>query len=235
MLLTLCACSSNESADSLDLETQYYNYAQQCISEGKTDEAKSVLEEGITNTGSEKLQNLLDELSGKKTDLTTVGSGAATGTGTTTATPSQADGTTSVPATTQTTASTTNSFSAYVGLWYSPVYRDGNGGYELNLEIQTKDDQVALVLKQYNIFYPSEGLVQIKKVISASEMKDNTLNLIYDDDGNGNAGTIEMLFIKDRILCCATSDGNGDEYTGFFFDGEFVTLVKEETAEDLFN
>ena len=47
MLLTLCACSSNESADSLDLETQYYNYAQQCISEGKTDEAKSVLEEVV--------------------------------------------------------------------------------------------------------------------------------------------------------------------------------------------
>jgi|GEM_PF-5300490 len=65
-------CSSQKvQNNNAEVEAQYYEYAQQCIEEGNVEEAIKALEEGIAATGSEKLQQLLDEINdGKNSEKT---------------------------------------------------------------------------------------------------------------------------------------------------------------------
>ena len=61
MVLSFCGCSAN-NYDATDLETKYYEYAQECIEKGDTETAIKALEEGVEKTGSEKLKELLNTL-----------------------------------------------------------------------------------------------------------------------------------------------------------------------------
>ena len=61
MVLSFCGCSANNN-DAPDLETKYYEYAQECIEKGDTETAIKALEEGVEKTGSEKLKELLNTL-----------------------------------------------------------------------------------------------------------------------------------------------------------------------------
>ncbi len=63
VVLICASCGSDAVADDSSLETQYYDYAQECISAGDLEKAISVLEEGIAETDSQKLKELLDSIS----------------------------------------------------------------------------------------------------------------------------------------------------------------------------
>ncbi len=68
LMLSLCimlcfvACSDNQNSNGTDTETQYYNYAQECIAKNDIATAISALEEGIVETDSQKLKDLLETL-----------------------------------------------------------------------------------------------------------------------------------------------------------------------------
>lgn len=70
LIFCVCGCSSKDTASTPSIETQYYNYAKECIEKEDTEKAKQVLEEGIEKTGSEKLKELLDSLSAEKKEDT---------------------------------------------------------------------------------------------------------------------------------------------------------------------
>lgn len=222
LTLNLCSCSPEKSIDSPDLETQYYTYAQQCIDNGDTEQASKVLEEGIEKTGSEKLKGLLNKLMGV-TDVPTQQ-------GTTVYSDQENVGTTT---TTTKKQSLTNDFSKYVGKWYSPDHRQGNGGWELQLEIQIKDEQIAILLKRFDTFDYS-SVAQVKKVLPLTKIKENALFVEYDNDGNDNSGTLEFVFAGEKIICI--SELNEFQVNKFGMDFYFgtETLVKEETSGDLF-
>ena len=75
-IFTLCACSSENEMS--ELEKQYYDYAQECIEKGDTQTAIDSLEEGITNTGSEELQKLLEEIKGDEKASSSIDSDSET-------------------------------------------------------------------------------------------------------------------------------------------------------------
>lgn len=70
LILCVCGCSSKNTASTPNIETQYYNYAKECIENKDTEKAKQVLEEGIEKTGSEKLKELLDSLNAESNEDT---------------------------------------------------------------------------------------------------------------------------------------------------------------------
>lgn len=224
LTLCLCSCSSEKSTNSPDLETQYYNYEQQCIDEGKTEQAVKILKEGIDNTQSEKLKELLNSLTDKAVATTT----------------------TTLPIESSTTTAqiaVENNFRKYVGKWHCPDLSQGNSGWiiQLLMDIAIKDDKLAILVKyscdvpEYPEYYE---IAEIKKVVSVSEIKDNMLSIQYDDDGYGNSGTLEFTFLNDQIFCVSNvnehTDIYGEYYNGWSFNFGTCKLVKEESAEDLF-
>lgn len=213
--LNFCSCSSNEP-QSPNMETQYYNYAQQCIDEGNIEQAISVLEEGITNTGSKKLEELLNQLTSDSLNSTT----------------------TSKATTTTMQEIVEIDFEHYIGEWYCPEFSQDDDYFitELSLEIAAQDNEVTILLlyscdgEYYSKYY---GTAEVEKVVSLSAIKDNVLLLNYDDDGNGNSGTLEFTFANDRIFCTSTVNERINEY-GEYYIGPSLAFgtCKFERTED---
>lgn len=64
-LVSLCGCGKSTAKDkskSVNLEDQYYSYAEECIEKKDYKNAISSLEEGIEKTGSQKLKDLLEKV-----------------------------------------------------------------------------------------------------------------------------------------------------------------------------
>lgn len=70
LIFCVCGCSSKDTTSKPNIETQYYNYAKECIENKDTEKAKQVLEEGVEKTGSEKLKELLESLDTKSKEDT---------------------------------------------------------------------------------------------------------------------------------------------------------------------
>ena len=186
-IFTLCACSSENEMS--ELEKQYYDYAQECIEKGDTQAAIDSLEEGITNTGSEELQKLLDEIKGGATS----------------------------------DENAENAFSKYAGDWIVP-----NGGMplmetELTMNIKVNDDKMILFIsytRPADYFSDiTESVAKLQKEIKLSDIKGDTLSLLYTDDACGNSGKLILTFTDEYIFC--ESDYYTQDYWfwGFLFEG----------------
>ena len=187
-IFTLCACSSENEMS--ELEKQYYDYAQECIEKGDTQTAIDSLEEGITNTGSEELQKLLDEIKGGATS----------------------------------DENAENAFSKYAGDWIVP-----NGGMpfvvetKLTMNIKVNGDKVTVDITYADLSDDGttgrESVAKLKKEVKLSDIKGDTLTLLYTDDACGNSGKLILTFTDEYIFC--ESDYYTQDYWfwGFLFEG----------------
>lgn len=229
IMFCCCGCSSEKKENTSDMVMQYSNYAQQCIAEGKTDEAKSVLEEGIAKTGSEELKKLLEELNGDTTsnDISGEESNIAHE---------------SNSSKVESTVSENNSiddYLKYIGNWRVPGSADYYSNTELTLNIAVKDNKMALILRyadisgRYDYDETRKNVAEISKVIELSEIKDNVLVVKYDDDGCGNSGEITFNFLNETTIICESDYYVQDDYYwGFGFS--MSKLEKNKSAEDMF-
>ena len=227
-MLTFVGCGTGDTVE-LDLVTPYYEYAQKCIDEGKTDEAIKALEEGIEKTKSEKLQKLLDEIT-KKTeeDKDTASSEKPVSSDKTesTETPSSELQTSSKPAesepqtdkqpeeNTKPQKTTEEIASLWCHGWVDEDASLEGGSFILYCDFDPFNEEILFTMNLTSSL-PAQRIAETEAVIKASTLQDDCAEFSFTEDGWGTSGKVKITHNGDTLTVEVYDTVSGGGNWGF--------------------
>ena len=91
------------------------------------------------------------------------------------------------------------SFEEYVGTWSKSDMKAGEGNLVLNISVIDKEMEVECTATSYEQYPKIAGFT---KLIDLSQIKNNSVEIAYDDDNWGNSGILELTFGNEAIFAC---------------------------------
>ena len=228
-MFALLGCSSSNDTTQNDIVTQYYDYAQTCIEQGDIEKSKDALEEGIANTGSEKLQNLLNELNKKaESEQTEQKEEAKQEDSDKKEENNSSESDSSVP-----TVSTSDNnkptktagkiAELWCGWWRTVDSSiDGGGGFYVSCDYNYIDETLWFNVESVSS-PPANRVASFEVEVSAIELQNDQLLIEFDEDGWGTSGKCLLTHNGVTITCKIYDVVSGNQNWGFT-EGEYELI-----------
>lgn len=228
LMLTFVGCGTGDTVE-LDLVTPYYEYAQKCIDEGKTDEAIKALEEGIEKTKSEKLQKLLEEITKKTEENKDTASSEKPATSEkteSTETPSRNPQTSSKPAESkpqtdkqpEENTKPQKTTEEIASLWcHGGVYEGSSsqgGKVILTCDFDPYDEEIWFRLESTSSL-PAQRVAEVEAFVKTSTLQDDCAEFSFTEDGWGTSGKVKITHNGDTLTVTVYDTVSGGGNWGF--------------------
>ena len=123
----------------------------------------------------------------------------------------------------------TSSFSDYVGMWSESDISFEKGGLILKISIEDKEVKFDCSSTSSG---PDSQVAEFSKSVELSKIKNNSVEISYDEDGWGNSGVLELTF-NDEYILADFKNVVMDEMANWGFYERTYKLVKNDKAQEI--
>ena len=208
LVSSLCACAKNGDTSAADT---YLSMAQDFISKGDHTSAMEILQKGFSETKDERIAVMMAELTSTNTQNTDNVQATIEQTTLSEALPSATD------------------VAAYAGTWAESEISWVYGGVILDLAVEGDMLNLTISLTQSA---PASRIAEFNQSVPVNNIKDNKLDVSFDNDGWGVSGKLSLVFAEDRIDCRFYETKENDIAPMWGFHDEDYILVRNSMAHD---